>query len=101
MSELESDFVLEQHGCMCISMGNKWYALHYQIVFVPPRKPGCFTKYNNNPTHGNIAVNDQQYQNNIHHYHLVKTMNSSLKKIIITAINDQWVKGTEDMGMGM
>ena len=44
-----------------------------------------------NPTHGEIAVVDQQYQNNIYDYHLVKKINS--------ALDEQWIKRTKDMVM--
>ena len=34
-----------------------------------------------NPTHIDTAVAGQKYQKNIHDYHIVKNMNSSLNKI--------------------
>ena len=49
--------------------------------------------------HGKILVDNQQYQKNIHDYHLVKNMNSSLKKITVTVIDAQWIKGAKDMVM--
>ena len=60
-------------------MGDQQYALHYQITSVPPRKTGFSPAYPIKPTHGNIYVADQKYQNNLHDYHLVKNMNSDLK----------------------
>ena len=53
-----------------------------------------------NPTHVDIAVVDRQYQNNLHNYHLVKNMNNSLNKIVIAAIDNQWIKGAKYMVMG-
>ena len=53
-----------------------------------------------NPSNGNVVIADQKYQNNIHDYHLVKNMNSALKKIMLSAIDDQWLKGTKDLVMG-
>ena len=41
------------------------------------------------PKHGNIAIADQIYQNNLRSYHMVKNMSSSLKKIMVASINDQ------------
>ena len=38
--KFESDFEGGQHGCTCVSMGNKQYAFHSHIVFIRPRKPG-------------------------------------------------------------
>ena len=66
----------------------------------PSNKPGRSTAYTINPTHGNIAVVDQQYQINLHAYHLVKNMNSAQKKIIVAAIDNQWIKGENYMVMG-
>ena len=40
-----------------------------------------------NPLHGYISVADQQYENNVYDYHLVKKMNSVLKKFVIADIN--------------
>ena len=53
-----------------------------------------------NPTQSYITVADRQYQNNVYNYHLVKNMNSSLKKIDVTDIDEQWIKGAKDMAMG-
>ena len=50
--------------------------------------------------HINIAIADQQHQNNLQNYHLVKNMNSTLKKIIIAAINDQLIKEAKYMVTG-
>ena len=81
-------------------MGNQQYALHSQITFVPPRISVHSWAYPINPMHGNIAVADQKYQNNLHVYHLVKNMNSFLKKIIVTDIDNQWIKGSKDIVIG-
>ena len=53
-----------------------------------------------NHIHIDITVADQQYQNNLHNYHLVKNMNSSLRKIVVAAIDDQWLKGAKYLVMG-
>ena len=74
-------------------MGDQQYALHYQIEFFHPRKPGRIPAYPINPIHGDIAVADQQYQNDPHDYHLVNSMNISLKKIVVAVIDNQWLKG--------
>ena len=50
--------------------------------------------------HGNITVLDQQYQNNVSNYHLVKNMNSNLRKIVFAAIDNQCNKGAKYMVMG-
>ena len=55
------------------------------------KKLGCTPLYMLNPTHGEIAVVDQQYQNNVYDYHLVKKINS--------ALDEQWIKRTKDMVM--
>ena len=81
-------------------MGNQQCVLHCQILFVPPWKPGCTPEYPINPTHEEISISGQQYQNNLHAYHLVNNMNSSLKKIVVTAINEQWLKGANKLLMG-
>ena len=81
-------------------MGKKQYALQSHILFLPPIKFGRSPEYPLNPKHGNIAVGDQQYQNNLHDYHLVKNMNSSLKKIVLAAINNKFIKGGKYMVMG-
>ena len=52
-----------------------------------------------NPMHGNIAIVNRQYQNNLHYYHLVKNMNSALKKIVVAAMYDEWIKGQKYMVM--
>ena len=80
-------------------MGNQQYALHFQIVFVPPRKLGLSLAYQINPTHGDISISDQQYQNTLHNYNLVKIINRSLKKITVIEIDDQCLKGAKDMVM--
>ena len=80
-------------------MGNQQCALHSQIAFLLPWKLGITPVYLINPTQGNISIADQQYQNNIHNYHLVKNMNSSLKKIVVAAFNNQWMKGAKDLVM--
>ena len=81
-------------------MGDQQYALHSPITFLLPRKLGRSPEYPINPKHGNIAVADRQYQNNLHEYHLVKNTNSALKKIFVTAIDEQWIKGVKDVMMG-
>ena len=88
-SKFESYFGGGEHGCACVAMGNQQYTLHPQIVFVPPRNLGRTPAYPINPTHGDIVVSDQQYQNNIHGYHLVKNIKISLNKIAVAAIDDQ------------
>ena len=99
MSEFESDFGGGQYSCACIAIGYQQYTLHSQIDFVPPSKLGRSLVYPINPTHGSIAVVDQKYKN-LHDYHLVKNINSFLKKIIFIAIGDQWIKGAKVMVMG-
>ena len=61
---------------------------------------GRSSAYPTNPTHVKIAVTKQQYQNNLDGYHLVKSMEIYLKKIIIAAIYDQWIKGDKYIVMG-
>ena len=95
--KFESGFGRRKHGCAYIAMGNQQYDLHYNIAFVPPRKTGLSQTYKLNPTQGNISVVYQSYQKNLHEYHLVKKMNSTLKKIFIAAINEQWIKWAKDM----
>ena len=79
---------------------SKKYILHLNTAFIPPRKPGRSPSYPLNPTHGDISVSDQQYQNNVYDYHLVKNMNSSLKKIFVADIEKQWIKGEKYTVMG-
>ena len=81
-------------------MAKKQYILHSNIAFLPPRKPGRTLAYPINPMHGDIVVADWKYQNNAYEYHLVKNMNSSLKKILIADIDEQWIKGVNYMVMG-
>ena len=81
-------------------MGDQQYALHSPITFFLPRKLGRSPEYPINPKHGNIAVADRQYQNNLHEYHLLKNTNSALKKIFVTAIDEHWIKGVKDAMMG-
>ena len=52
-----------------------------------------------NPTHVYITVVNRKYQNKRHDCHLVKNMNIYLKKIAVTAIDDQWIKESKDMVM--
>ena len=80
-------------------MGNQQYALYYPINFIPPIKPGRSQAYPINPTHGYITVAKRKYQNNLHEYHLVKNMNSALKKIVVAAMYDEWIKGQKYMVM--
>ena len=80
-------------------MGDKQYALHSRITFVPPIKPVCSPMYPLNPTHVYITVVNRQYQNKLHDCHLVKNMNIYLNKIAVTAIDDQWIKESKDMVM--
>ena len=51
------------------------------------------------PTIGDISVINQQKQKTLYDYHLVKNMNSALDKIVLTAIDNQWIKGEKDMVM--
>ena len=81
-------------------MDNKQYNLHSYIILLPTRKPGWSPAHPQSPTHSNIAVTNQQYHNNMHGYHLVKSMDSYLKKIVVTAITKQWIKGAKYMVMG-
>ena len=92
-SKLEFYFILGRHICACVSVGEQQYALHSHIALVPPIKPGFLPAYPLNPTHGDISVTDQKYQNNLHYYHLVKNMNIALNKIIVAAIYYQSIKG--------
>ena len=52
------------------------------------------------PPHSDIVVTDHQYQNYLHDYHLVKNMKSALKKIMVVAIDNQWLKCAKDLIMG-
>ena len=81
-------------------MGNQQYLLHSNIAFIHPRKTVCTLAYPLNPTHGEIDVVDQQYQNNVYDYHLVKNMNSALKKTVVVAIDEQRIKRAKDVVMG-
>ena len=81
-------------------MGDQQCALHSQITFLLPWKLGLTPVYLIKPTQGNISIADQQYHNNIHNYHLVKNMNSALKKIVVAASNNQWLKRAKDLVMG-
>ena len=92
-SKFDSDFEGGHNGCACVAMGEQKYILHLNTAFVPPRKPGRSPSYPLNPTHGYIVVTDQQYQNNVYDYHLVKNTNSALKKIVVADIPEQWIKG--------
>ena len=80
-------------------MGGQQYALHSRIMFVPPIKPVRSPTYPLNPMNGNISVADQKYQNNLHEYHPVKKLNSALKKITVTDIDDQCIKEKKCMVM--
>ena len=62
-SEFESDFGGGKYGCACVAMRDQQYLLHSNITFVHPRKPGCTPACPFNPTHGDIAVAEQQYKN--------------------------------------
>ena len=51
------------------------------------------------------AINSMPYTlqfrlSNLHDYHLVKNMNNALNKIVVAAINDQWIKGAKYMVVG-
>ena len=81
-------------------MDNKQYALYSQIAFFPSRKPGRTPAYQINPTHGSIAVTNQQHQINIHNYHLVNNINISPKKILVAAINNHWLKEEKYLVVG-
>ena len=87
-SKSESDFGGGKHGCACAAMGNQQYNLHSHITFIPPRKLGLSPAYPQKPTHGDIAIVDRQYQNNLHNYHLVKNMNITLNKTVNADIDD-------------
>ena len=63
-------------------------------------KMGCSQAYLLKPTHRDIAVTDRQYQDNVYDYHLVKNMNSALKKIVVADIDEQHIKGAKDLVMG-
>ena len=80
-------------------MGGQKYALHSQTAFVLPRKTGHSPTYPPNPTHVNIFVSDQQYQNNLRDYHLFKSMISALSKIVVASIDYQCIKGVKYMVM--
>ena len=97
--KFESNFGGGQNGCACVATGNQKYALHSQILFILPQKPGRTPAYPINPSHGNIGVAYQKYENNIHDYHLVKIMNSFLKNIVVAAIDNKWLKGVKDLVM--
>ena len=62
-------------------------------------KMGCSPAYLLKPTHGDIAVADRQYQDNVYDYHLVKNTNNALKKIVVADIDEQHIKGAKDMVM--
>ena len=85
--EFDSDSGGGHHGCTCAAMCKQKYILYLNITFVPPRKPGRTPSYPLNPTHGDIAVAYQLYQNNVYDYNLVKNMSSDLKKTVFWAIN--------------
>ena len=61
---------------------------------------GHSPEYPLNPTQGCITVVDQQYQNNLYEYHLVKNMNSALKEIFVAAIYEQWIMVAKEMVVG-
>ena len=63
-------------------------------------KMGCSPAYLLKPTHGDIAVADRQYQDNVYDYHLVKNTNNALKKIVVADIDEQHIKGAKYMVMG-
>ena len=70
------------------------------IALLPPVKLGRNPVYPLNTMHGEILVVYRKYQNNIHDYHLVKNMNSAVKKSSVMTINKQCIKGAKDMVMG-
>ena len=92
-SKFECNFGGWKYVYACVAMGYQQYILHSSIGFLYPRKPGLTMVYPLNPTQSYITVADRQYQNNVYNYHLVKNMNSSLKKIDVTDIDEQWIKG--------
>ena len=96
----ESDFGGGHHGCTCVAMVDQKYNFHSHIAFIPPRKPGRSLMYPLNPMHGDISVLEQQYQNKLHDYRLFRNIHSTLKKIVVAYINNQWIKGGKDMVMG-
>ena len=59
----------------------------------PPRNLGRTLEYPINPTIRDIAIANQQYQNNLHNYPMVNNMSIALNKIVIVAIGNQWIKG--------
>ena len=73
-------------------MGHQQYNLHSKIALVPPQKLGHTPADPIRPTHGDIAVTNQKYHNNIHGYYLVKNMNSELKKIVVAERDGQWLR---------
>ena len=91
--KFESDFWGSQHGCVCVAMGKQQYAIHSHIEFVSPRKPGCSPTNPLNTTRGNIAVSYQQYQNNLHDYHLIKNMISVLKQLLSQLSTSSGLRG--------
>ena len=82
---------------MRIAMGEQQYILYLNIAFIPPRKPGRSLAYPLNPTHKEISVTDRKYRNNLYDYHLVKNINSALKKTAVLDIDKQWIKGAKYM----
>ena len=81
-------------------MGDYQYLLHSNTVFLHPIKLGSTPVYPINPIHGYIDITYRKYQNNVYDYHLVKNMNRALKKIVVTAIDKQWIKVAKYMVMG-
>ena len=67
--------------------------------FCPTKKTLRSPAHPINPMHGNIAVANQQYPNNLYDYPLVKNMNSVLNKIVVAAINDHQNKVAKYMVM--
>ena len=85
---------------MCVDMGKQQYILHSNITFIPPIKLVCSLAYLVNPMHRYNTIADQQYQNNLYDHHLVKDMNSYLKKIVVAAIDKQWINRAKNMVIG-
>ena len=56
--------------------------------------------YTINPSHGDIAIVDPQYNNNLHYYHLFKNMNSDMRDIIVSSINNLRLKGSKYLVVG-
>ena len=99
-SEFNTEFGGGHHGWACFAMGDQQYGIHSEITFVPPRKPRISPEYPLNTTHGEIAVAEWQYHNNLHDYNLPNKMESATKKTVVTAIREQRIREEIDMLIG-